>query len=31
MKLIISTIFSFILGLSAVKAQQNNTQHLKNL
>jgi hypothetical protein len=25
MKLIISTIFSFILGLSAVKAQQNNT------
>lgn len=26
MKLIISTIFSFILGLSAVKAQQNNTQ-----
>jgi hypothetical protein len=26
MKLIISTIFSFILGLSAVFAQQNNTQ-----
>lgn len=26
MKLIISTIFSFILGLSAVNAQQNNTQ-----
>jgi hypothetical protein len=29
MKLIISTIFSFILGLSAVKAQQNNTQTSK--
>ncbi len=26
MKLIISTIFSFILGLSAVNAQQNNAQ-----
>ena len=26
MKLIISTIFSFILGLTAVKAQQNTTQ-----
>ncbi len=29
MKLLMSTIFSFILGLSAVKAQQNNTQTLQ--